>query len=214
MTLRAACLALCALLLATPALADGYLHADGTRIVDGSGKPVILRGMGLGGWMLQEGYMLQLGQAGPAACHPRQDRRSGRREAPANFYKAWLDNHTREPDIKAMGQWGFNSVRLPIHFDLLTLPVDQEPVAGVDTWHEDGFKRIDDLLAWSKANGVYLILDLHAAPGGQGNDLAISDRDPTKPSLWDSSENQRKTIALWRKLAARTPMSLGSAATT
>jgi endoglucanase len=65
MTLRAACLALCALLLATPALADGYLHADGKRIVDGSGKPVILRGMGLGGWMLQEGYMLQLGKLGP-----------------------------------------------------------------------------------------------------------------------------------------------------
>lgn len=200
---RAACLALCALLLATPAAADGYLHADGTRIVDASGKPVILRGMGLGGWMLQEGYMLQLGKLGPQhVIRGKITDLVGEKRA-AEFYEAWLDNHTREPDIKAMGQWGFNSVRLPIHFDLLTLPVDQEPVSGGDTWHEDGFKRIDDLLAWSKANGIYLILDLHAAPGGQGNDLAISDRDPTKPSLWDSPENQRKTIALWRKLAAR-----------
>jgi hypothetical protein len=203
MTLRAVCLALCALLLATPALADGYLHADGTRIVDGSGKPVILRGMGLGGWMLQEGYMLQLGKLGQQhVIRGKIADLVGEKRA-AEFYEAWLDNHTREPDIKAMGQWGFNSVRLPIHFDLLTLPVDQEPVAGADTWHEDGFRRIDDLLAWSKANGVYLILDLHAAPGGQGNDLAIADRDPTKPSLWDSPENHRKTIALWRKLAAR-----------
>jgi endoglucanase len=203
MTLRAVCLALCALLLATPALADGYLHADGKRIVDGSGKPVILRGMGLGGWMLQEGYMLQLGKLGQQhVIRGKIADLVGEKHA-AEFYEAWLDNHTREPDIKAMGQWGFNSVRLPIHFDLLTLPVDQEPVAGVDTWYESGFRRIDDLLAWSKANGVYLILDLHAAPGGQGNDLAISDRDPTKPSLWDSPENQRKTIALWRKLAAR-----------
>src|SRR5690606_32011018 len=45
--------------------------------------------------------------------------------------------------------------------------------------------------------------DLHAAPGGQGNDLAISDRDPNKPSLWESEANQKKTIALWRKLAER-----------
>ena len=203
MTLRAACLALCALLLATPASADGYLHADGKRIVDGSGKPVILRGMGLGGWMLQEGYMLQLGKLGQQHVIRGKIVELVGEQRAAAFYKAWLDNHTTQADLEAMGQWGFNSVRLPIHFDLLTLPVDQEPVVGVDTWHEDGFRRIDDLLAWSKANGIYLILDLHAAPGGQGNDLAISDRDPAKPSLWDSPENQRKTIALWRKLAAR-----------
>jgi len=49
---------------------------------------------------------------------------------------------------------------------------------------------------------MYLILDLHAAPGGQGNDLNIADRDPSTPSLWDSEANQQKTIALWRKLAA------------
>ena len=32
------------------------------------------------------------------------------------------------------------------------------------------------------ANNMYVILDLHATPGGQGNDLPISDRDPAKPS--------------------------------
>jgi endoglucanase len=50
---------------------------------------------------------------------------------------------------------------------------------------------------------MYVILDLHAAPGGQGNDLAISDRDPNTPSLWQSEENQQKMIELWRKLAQR-----------
>ncbi len=50
---------------------------------------------------------------------------------------------------------------------------------------------------------MYVILDLHAAPGGQGNDLNISDRDPSKPSLWQNEANKQKTIALWQKLAAR-----------
>ena len=36
-----------------------YLHASGKQIVDKDGNEVILRGMGLGGWMLQEGYMLE-----------------------------------------------------------------------------------------------------------------------------------------------------------
>jgi len=62
---------------------------------------------------------------------------------------------------------------------------------------------VDDLLAWCAANNMYVILDLHAAPGGQGRNADISDYDSSKPSLWESSENKRKTIALWKKLAER-----------
>jgi len=76
-------------------------------------------------------------------------------------------------------------------------------VKGRDTWLTTGFEMTDRLLAWCKANRMYLILDLHAAPGGQGKDANISDYDPTKPSLWESEENQRKTVALWRQLAQR-----------
>ena len=46
------------------ASAQDWLKVEGTRIVDEAGDPVILRGMGLGGWLLQEGYMLQLGALG------------------------------------------------------------------------------------------------------------------------------------------------------
>ncbi|MBL8650834.1 MAG: cellulase family glycosylhydrolase [Sphingopyxis sp.] len=203
MKFGSALLALAALFSSNAAWAEGWLKVEGTQIVDDSGKPVILRGMGLGGWMLQEGYMLKLGEVGQQHRIRAKFVELVGEERTAEFYRAWLDNHTTEADIAQMAKWGFNSVRLPIHFDQLTLPVDKEPKAGVDTWHEAGFQRIDKLLAWSKANGIYLILDLHAAPGGQGNDLAISDRDPAKPSLWESEENQRKTIALWTKLAAR-----------
>ena len=61
----------------------------------------------------------------------------------------------------------------------------------------------DDLLNWCAANKMYLILDLHAAPGGQGHDANISDYDNSKPSLWESAANQDKTVALWKKLAIR-----------
>lgn len=203
MNFRTVALALAALLCSTAAHAEGFLKVKGTEIVDGSGKPVILRGMGLGGWMLQEGYMLKLGEVGQQHKIRAKLVELVGEERTATFYRAWLDNHTTRADIDQMAKWGFNSVRLPIHFDQLTLPADKEPKTGQDTWHEEGFQRIDRLLAWSKANRIWLILDLHAAPGGQGNDLAISDRDPAKPSLWESEENQRKTVALWTKLAAR-----------
>ena len=184
-------------------LAQGYLKASGRIITNEKGNKVILRGMGLGGWMLQEGYMFKVsnlgqqykireaiaGVAGPAYA--------------AQFYNQWLALHTRKVDIDSMAAWGFNSIRLPMHYNLYTLPVGEEPVAGKNTWLEKGFALTDSLLKWCKANHLYLILDLHAAPGGQGNDLAISDRYPDKPSLWESKDNQDKMVALWRKLADR-----------
>lgn len=197
--LTACCVAFCAV---TAANSNAYLRADGQYIVNEKGEKVLLRAMGLGGWMLQEGYMLELGNMPQYMIKKRIEDLIGA-EATKEFYTAWLANYTRKADIDAMASWGFNAIRLPMHYNLYTLPIEQEPVKGQQTWLENGFAMTDELLAWCKANNMYLILDLHAAPGGQGNDNNISDRDPAKPTLWESPENQEKMIALWRKLAAR-----------
>ena len=180
--------------------APGFLSTHGTQIVDGNGKPVILRGMGLGGWMLQEGYMLKLGDLGQQHVIHRRLAELVGQPAVDEFQRAWLDHHMTKPDMDALGRWGFNSVRLPMHYALF---LDPSAPVGTDHWNEDGFRRVDRLLEWAAANRMWVILDLHAAPGGQGTDLAISDRDPNKPSLWDSAENQRRTVALWREIARR-----------
>jgi hypothetical protein len=181
----------------------GFLHVQDTKIVDAQGNEVILRGMGLGGWMLQEGYMLEIYRKG-TQHEIRQQIADliGERDC-EKFYDLWLQNHVTRADIDSMAKWGFNSIRLPMHYNLFTLPVEKEPVAGRQTWLGKGFILIDSLLSWCKANGLYLILDLHAAPGGQGKDRTISDYDTTKASLWESRQNKEKTVALWRKLAER-----------
>jgi hypothetical protein len=192
------------LLLATVTHGQGFLKAQDKKIVNEKGEEVILRGVGLGGWMLQEGYMLRVRSDGQQqhVIRRRLEELVGKERTDA-FYTAWLTNHTRKADIDSLAAWGFNSVRLPMHYNLYTLPVDHEPTPGAHTWLDQGFAMTDSLLQWCKANKLYLILDLHAAPGGQGNDVNISDRDPAKPSLWQSIHNQQKTIALWRKLAER-----------
>ena len=183
---------------------QSFLHAEGTEIVDGTGQPVLLRGMGLGGWMLQEGYMMESSGFG----NTQHELKALIREVAGNeghdlFYEAWLANYCTRQDVDSMAAWGFNSLRLPMHYNLFTLPIEDEPIAGQDSWLTKGFEMIDSLLDWCEANEMYLILDLHAAPGGQGEDQAISDYDPNKPSLWESAENRRKTVALWKKLAER-----------
>jgi endoglucanase len=180
---------------------QGFLKAQGRLIVNEKGEKVILRGIGLGGWMLQEGYMLKLGKVGPQYRIREKITELVGPEKAAAFYDRWLANDIRKVDIDSMAAWGFNSVRLPMHYALYTLPVDEEPVAGKNTWVGKGWALTDSLLSWCKADHIYLILDMHAAPGGQGNDLNIADRDPSKSSLWESADNREKMVALWRKLA-------------
>ena len=190
-------------LLSAGVQAQGFLDVKGKNIVDGKGNKVILRGMGLGGWMLQEGYMLRFPGEGQQHRIKAAIADVIGKDKTNEFYEAWLNNHAQKADIDSMKAWGFNSVRLPMHFNLYTLPIEEEPQKGKNTWIEKGFAMTDSLLAWCEANEMYLILDLHAAPGGQGNDFNISDRNPNTLSLWDSEENRNKMIALWRKLAER-----------
>lgn len=182
--------------------AEGFLRASGTEIVDGSGRPFLLRGMGLGGWMVQEGYMLGANNLQQHVMRQKMAELIGKHETD-EFYRLWLDSYVTKADIDALADWGFNSVRVALHYDQFTPGVDEEPVRGVNTWKDQGFKRLDRLVEWAKANGLYVILDMHAAPGGQGNDLPIADRDPSKPSLWQSRPNQDKLVALWVELARR-----------
>jgi endoglucanase len=175
---------LCLLLIPFIGRSQGFLHTSGVNIVDAQGKNVLLRGIGLGGWMLQEGYMLHVpGEGQQHKIRARIEALIGVDKTNA-FYDAWISNNTTRTDIDSLKAWGFNSVRLPMHYNMYK-----------------GFTIIDSLLSWCKARNMYLILDLHAAPGGQGNDLNISDRDGSKPALWDNEADQQKTVALWKKIA-------------
>lgn len=180
------------------------LTTNGQKIINDKGENIQLRGLGLGGWMLQEGYMLKTADfAGPQYKIKEKIAELVGEDGMNEFYKAYLKNGITKQDIDFLAKAGFNSIRLPMHYNLYTLPIEKEPVKGQNTWLEEGFTMTDDLLKWCADNKLYLILDLHAAPGGQGNDANISDNDKSKPSLWDSEDNQKKTIALWKKLAER-----------
>lgn len=201
-SLATALLAMCTTLV-LHAQESAWLTTNGTQIENGLGEEVILKGMGLGGWMVQEGYMLQT----QSFANPQHEIKAAIEaligpEATEEFYDAWLHNHVREPDIDSLHTWGFNSVRIPMHYNLFTLPIEEEPVDSENTWLEIGFALTDSVVKWCSSRGMYVILDLHAAPGGQGYDAAISDYDSSKPSLWESSANRDKMASLWKRIAA------------
>ena len=190
--------------LATNLIYSQNLSTLGPYLKDDNSNNVILRGINLGGWMLQEPYLFQFTGAADSQ-HEFKEKLVEfiGQENTDNFYNAWYENFITQGDIDSLASHGYNSIRLPMHYDLFTLPIQDEPISGENTWIDLGFSMVDNLLDWCESNNMYLILDLHAAPGGQGFGSDINDYDPNLPSLWESEENKNKTIALWGKLAER-----------
>ena len=175
-------------------LSQNFLKTEGKQIVNENGDTILLRGMGLGGWMVQEGYMMSPnGFSGTQHQIKKDILKIIGEEETENFYNLWLENHVRKIDIDSMKSWGFNLVRAPIHYNLFTLPIEEEQDSLSYTSLTKGFTLLDSLLSWCEKNEMYLMIDLHAAPGGQGYNADISDYVSTKYSLWESEYNQSKT---------------------
>ncbi|MDZ7338780.1 MAG: cellulase family glycosylhydrolase [candidate division KSB1 bacterium] len=170
-----------------------FLHQKGRAIVDASGQEVLLRGFGLGGWLVPEGYQLHIpGFGSPSFIRSRIADLIGEANTD-EFYRLFIANYVREEDIAKIASWGFNSVRLPFHYRLLWKDNQLD---------EEGFRLLDQVVAWCKAYRVYLILDMHCAPGGQNKDN-ISDSDGVEARLWTDPANQDLTVTIWRAIAAR-----------
>ncbi len=186
---------LCGSLLLPPqSSGQGYLHSAGTYILDGTNRPIALRGMGLGGWLVPEGYMIGTSSFAnsPTAFLNTVSMLVGDANAD-QFFNAYRAHYIQRKDLDSLARWGFNSIRLPMHYGLLS------PSPG--QYAEAGFAIIDSLLSWCEANQLYLILDMHCAPGGQNQDN-ISDYQGS-PSLWESTTYQRWTAEIWKALASR-----------
>jgi len=180
------------------------LKTKGKLIVNASGEEVLLRGVGPGGWQIMEGYMMNTsGVAGSQHEIKEKLIELMGEEKTETFFVKWRENHFTKQDVDSLAAWGYNSIRIPMHYNLFTLPIEDEPVAGENTWIETGFDLIDDVLAWAEPHNMYVILDMHATPGGQGTGSEINDYDPTKPSLWESQANKDKLISLWTRIADR-----------
>ena len=136
---------------------QNFLSTSGKSIINEKGDTIILRGMGLGGWMVQEGYMMAPGgfSSTQYQIRDRLIELIGFQETDI-FYDNWLSNHVRKIDIDSMKQWGFNLVRAPIHYNLFTEPIEKEPSPFSYTEKEKGFELLDSLLSWCKENEIYL----------------------------------------------------------
>jgi endoglucanase len=164
------------------------LHQQGTKIVDERGTEVRLRGVNLGGWLLWEGWIFGKGMlTSETTILARLEKAVGSQQT-EEFRSQVYDNFIAEADIQKIAQAGFNVVRVPLNHRLFQ--------------GDNGWKLLDRMLRWCENYKVYVILDLHAVPGGQSK-LGMADPGDARHLVWVSEENQTKTVAIWKAIAAR-----------
>lgn len=174
-----------------------FLHTSGQDIVNASGERIFLKGVGLGNWLLPEGYMWKFGGLGdrPRKIEKLVADMIGKDQSEL-FWKKFRQQYITEADIIQIAGLGFNSVR-PALNSRLFLTEGENPV-----YVEEGFRLIDSLVTWCKKHKLYVILDMHGAPGGQtGQNIDDSPNDI--PELFINPKYQDQLVELWVKLAQR-----------
>jgi glucan 1,3-beta-glucosidase len=195
----AACVMLGALSLGIgeAAAALPMLRAHGTKWVDVEGNQVLLKGCNLGNWLLQEMWMHNMGLEGIPDQYT-LERVLGQRFGEAGrdqLMRTYLDNYITARDFETISSFRMNVVRLPI---LHTLLASEEQPYQLKS---DAWLYIDRAIEMAETKGIYTILDLHGAPGGQ-NPWHHSGREE-QSKLWGSGENKRRTVWLWEEMAKR-----------
>src|SRR6185503_13134320 len=172
-----------------------FVTTRGKEIVSPDGTPLLLKGINLGNWLLPEGYMFKFKTANsPQRIYTVINELVGEDEG-RRFWKTYQENYITQEDIKFIKQSGFNSVRVPFSYRLFV------PADGSPKLEGEGYRLLDNVVAWCKKENLYVILDMHAAPGGQTGDNI--DDSWGYPFLFESAESQELTVNIWRKIAAR-----------
>ncbi len=180
-----------------PTARTKFVTVRGRKIIAPDGTELHLRGIGLGNWLVQEAYMFKLEgdvYTSPREIHDLVAELVGPAEARV-FWREFHENYIARDDIAFIRKAGFNSIRVPFNYRLLT----PEEFPGV--WLDSGFGLLDRVINWSTQEGLYVILDMHCAPGGQtGSNI---DDSWGYPWLYESPESQQRVAEVWRRIAER-----------
>jgi endoglucanase len=188
-------LALSLAIAASAATSENFIRAKGKYLVDGNGERFAIKGINLGNWLVPEGYMFKFARARSPSEIDAVIRALIGPQGAARFWTEFRDVYVAKPDIDFIKAAGFNTVRVPLHWGLFV----KQDASGEDEFAGPGWPLLDRLVEWSRQAGLRVILDLHAAPGGQTG--VNHDDGPGFPLVFYVPRYRELTIELWRRLA-------------
>jgi len=177
-----------------PVAGNDMVHRSGMQVVDAAEHPLRFVGVSTGGWFMWEGWIFGKGLLlTESKIISGIEKLIGKHNT---FREAVYDTFLTDADFSMISALGFNSVRIPFNHRLLE--DDENPYV----YKADGWRRLDNALDSCERHNLYAFLDLHAVPGGQSQ-VMVSDPDSRQELIWNSRENQKRTVELWKAIAAR-----------
>ena len=184
---------------------EDFLKAEGKNIYTRSGELMQLKGSNAGGYLVQEPWMSTLQVTGGIVAEMDMYRKLTERfgeEKMRKIVKTYQEGYWTEEDFDHCKALGMNCIRLPFWFMNL---VDFE-----GNLLDDAFDRIDWFVEEAGKRGLYVILDMHGAPGSQNaSDHSGIDGGSQKQERSEfffgpnAKANQEKFYELWETIAAR-----------
>lgn len=185
-------------------LMNNFIHAQekgktffsikGHDLLDPQGNKFLIQGINLGNWLNPEGYMFLFQKTSSARLIDQFFREMTGPDFTDEFWKSFKDYYITEEDIRFISKTGVNSIRIPFHYKLFT----DEDYMGL-TKEQDGLSRLDSLVNWCRKYRIYVIFDMHDAPGGQTGDNI--DDSYGYPWLLVSRKSQDLFVEIWTKIA-------------
>jgi endoglucanase len=99
-------------------------------------------------------------------------------------------SHHNAADYERVKNMNMNAIRFYLNYKIF------ENDATPYTYKQTGWDYLDQNIAWAKANGIYLILNMHVPQGGYQS-------QGTGDALWTNIENQNRLAALWKAIATK-----------
>lgn len=175
--------------------AQQFFNTKGKTITGPDGKPFYMKGTNLGNWLVPEGYMFKFNDASSPRLINRTISELVGPAAARDFWKKFLDVYITAEDIHYLKEIGMNSIRIPFNYRLFTAEYymgSSDPARG--------FTYLDRVIGWCKKEKLYVLLDMHCAPGGQTGDNI--DDGYGYPFLFESEKDQAECAAIWQRIAA------------
>src|SRR5690242_883902 len=113
-----------------------FLKTNKTKIIDGNGKRISLRGLNLGGWLMMEAYFLHAPNAAEQLFKNDFAKILGEK-ALRDFEQHFRKTFIQEKDLAWIAKQGFNCLRVPFNFRL----IEKEPYK----YSEAGFAYLDNV---------------------------------------------------------------------
>ena len=183
------------------------LHTDGYEFKTADGNTVRLRGLNLGGWLIQEDWFCPTtsgveDKQGDWYTMGTLEERFGTEKTYA-LYDSYQDNWLTEADFKNIADMGYNCVRIPFWYR--NFQTDDNGTWRLDENGNIDLSRLEWAVEMCDKYGIYAILDLHGAVGAQ----SVQDHSGKSDyyHFFDNSDEgekcRRLTIELWEVVAER-----------